>query len=430
MKRKVYERYKPSGAEWLGEIPEHWVMKRLKYAAHIIMGQSPNSEDYMDDSDATPFLQGNADFASRFPVPRVFCDAATKMVQSGALLISVRAPVGAINEADRTYGIGRGLCAVITNKEGLGKSYLWYLLQVTREELNVIATGSTYDAVSVDEVGAMAIHLPHHLEQEAISAFLDRETSRIDDLMGKKQRQIELLQEKRSAFISHVVTKGLDQDVKMKDSGVEWLGEIPEHWSILPLKRLARVRYGLGQPPKETSYGLPLLRATNIKQGRIIPEGLILADPSDIPSSRDALLRENEILVVRSGAYTGDSAIVRKEYAGAVAGYDLVVTVFEGLPDYFAWQFLGPEIYGFQFQAVRLRAAQPHMNAEELGNTIVVSPPLRDQETIVEFIDQETSRMDKLVENINESIDLLREYRTALISATVTGKIDVREEVA
>jgi len=154
-KWRPYPKYKPSGIEWLGEIPVHWEVRRLKFAARVIMGQSPNSNDYSYDSEGLPFLQGNAEFSQKYPVPRLICNLAAKVAPAGALLISVRAPVGALNVADREYGIGRGLCAVLPRRLVLDQLYSWYLLHVIREELFSVAKGSTYDAVTADEVASL-----------------------------------------------------------------------------------------------------------------------------------------------------------------------------------------------------------------------------------------------------------------------------------
>ena len=256
--------------------------------------------------------------------------------------------------------------------------------------------------------------------------FLDRETASINALIAKKQQLITLLRERRTALISHAVTKGLDTTVPMKNSGVAWLGEIPKHWYALPLKRFARIRYGLGQPPLEMKDGVPLIRATNVKSGCIMDEGMLYVDPKDVPQSRDATLSSGEIIVVRSGAYTGDSSIIPTKYNGSIAGYDMVVTVKNANNSFVAWQILTHEVRDLQFGFHKLRAAQPHLNAEELGETLLVFPPLSEQQAIVAYLDKETTRIDALIARIEDGIKKLQEYSIALISAAVTGKIDVR----
>ena len=136
---------KPSGVEWIGKIPKHWKVKRLKYIADLNMGQSPPSEEYNDDRLGTPFLQGNAEFGAHHPTPKIYCPTSKKHASPGDILVSVRAPVGALNIADQGYGIGRGLCAIRPRTNQLERHYAKYLLEVVRTELYAVATGSTYE---------------------------------------------------------------------------------------------------------------------------------------------------------------------------------------------------------------------------------------------------------------------------------------------
>ena len=229
---KQYPAYRDSGVEWLGKVPEGWRIMRAKYCSKINMGQSPSSEDCSIDRIGLPFLQGNAEFGAVSPTPKQYCGVARKVTHTGDLLISVRAPVGALNVADQDYGIGRGLCGITSNETNLNSAFCWHLLHYVRVQLNLCAAGSTYDAVSADDVGNMVLVIPPLPEQRAIATFLDRETAKIDALAAKKERLVELLEEKRTALISHAVTRGLDPDAPMKDSGIEWLGEVPEGWEI------------------------------------------------------------------------------------------------------------------------------------------------------------------------------------------------------
>ena len=135
--------------------------------------------------------------------------------------------------------------------------------------------------------------------------YLDRADERIRRAISAKERLIELMTEQRQAVIHRAVTRGLDPNVRLKDSGVEWLGDVPSHWEVRRLKSVGSIRYGLGQPPREAHNGLPLIRATNVQRGRIIDKDMLYVDPEDVPKGRAAFLRTGEIIVVRSGAYTG-----------------------------------------------------------------------------------------------------------------------------
>ena len=228
-------------------------MKRLKHIALAVAGQSPPSETVSDGINGVPFLQGNADFGSLNPSPKQVCSSAPKRAKAGDILMSVRAPVGATNVADQTFGIGRGLCAIRT-ASACDQSFCYYLVMAMVPHLQRVASGSTYDGITVADVGNLSTPLPPCDEQRSIAAFLDSETARIDALVEKKERLIELLQEKRVALVTRAVTRGLDPNVPMKDSGLEWLGEIPVHWAVPPLKAVSDLQTG-ADPGQEIRYG-------------------------------------------------------------------------------------------------------------------------------------------------------------------------------
>jgi len=433
---KPYTTYKDSGVEWLGEVPEGWESKRLKYISTVndeTLGETTDSNFellYVDISsvDSVSGIK-NKEYMTFENAP----SRARRKVRHGDIIIStvrtyLRA-ISPINNPEPNMIVSTGF-AVIHPKKGIESQFAAYALRAPYfvDEVVANSVGVSYPAINASEMITFNIILPSLAEQRAIAAFLDRKTAHIDILISKKERLITLLQEKRAALISHTVTKGLDPDVPMKDSGVEWLGEIPAHWEIMDLKRIANVRYGLGQPPSELINGLPLIRATNIKRGQISDENMLFIDPDEVPEGRDAVLSEGEIIVVRSGAYTGDSAIIPLKYAGAIAGYDTVLTIKKGSNHYFAWQFLSTEIYDLEFGFYKLRAAQPHLNAEEIKETMVIVPLIDEQHAIAAFLDRETAKLDALISKIHKAIEKLQEYRTALISAAVTGKIDVRNE--
>ena len=201
---------KDSGVAWLGEVPAGWEVKRLKYSANLIMGQSPPSENYSNERIGLPFLQGCAEFGHNHPKPKQFCRTPTKVSPRGAILVSVRAPVGRLNFANQEYGIGRGLCAVVPNAHLIDTVFTYYQFAGSQDGLAIVSTGSTYDAVSVSDVGNLMFLLPPLEEQKQIAAFLDRETEKIDTLIEKCETAIGLLKERRTALISAAVTGKID----------------------------------------------------------------------------------------------------------------------------------------------------------------------------------------------------------------------------
>ena len=206
------------------------------------MGQSPPSTDYsVSAEDGLPFLQGTADFGMTTPSPRVFCGSPTKLAHEGDLLVSVRAPVGDLNIADRTFGIGRGLCTVRPLPDWDSR-FAWWALHEARHRLNRVSTGSTYGAVDIERVENLLVESPRYCEQRAIADYLDRETMRLDALVALKERLLGLLAERRHALVARAVLRGLSADVRFRRSGVPWLGDIPEHWDTERARWLFRER--------------------------------------------------------------------------------------------------------------------------------------------------------------------------------------------
>lgn len=436
---KPYPANKDSGVGWLGEIPAHWEVKRLKFVAHIEAGQSPPSEVVTDGSDGLPFLQGNADFGPANPMPRQVCDAAPKRARAGDILLSVRAPVGALNIADQEYGIGRGLCAIGFSPV-VHRRFGFHLLATTRKQLDSEATGSTYDAVTASDVGDLPQVLPEEPEQRAIAAFLDRETARIDALVAKKERLIELLQEQRTALITRAVTKGLDATVPMKDSGVEWLGEIPAHWEVKRLKHLlAATKGAIKTGPFGSQLQSSEMQAGDIKvynQRTVLGRDFSGGD-NYVSLQKFAELRAFETfpgdLLITTRGSIGRCAVLPE---GAERGI-LHPCLMRVQPDkrriltrFLEIQIEEAVIVLDQLRFVSNATTIDVIYSESLREVLLTVPPMEEQAAITAAVNRETTRIDALVAKVREAIERLEELRTSLISAAVTGKIDVREEVA
>lgn len=415
MRFPAYPNYKPSGVEWLGNVPAHWKIERLKFCARTVMGQSPSSEFYSLDNDGVPFLQGNAEFGERFPTAKWSCDAAVKRVPVGALLLSVRAPVGAVNEADRTYGIGRGLCAVVVKVADLQAAFAWFSLQIIRTELDTKATGSTYDAVSAADVGNLQIALPPREEQCAISSFLDAETAKLDTLVAKNKALIDKLKEKRTALISRTVTRGLppeaaraadlDPHPQLRPSGFDWLGDVPVHWDVKQLKWAVMFQRGHDLPSEDREDGLvPLVSSSGVSS-----------------THSRAVARSPGIVTGRYGTI-GRFYLVTEDY------WPLNTTLYSidlrANEPRFLLRMLTHLSPLFLLNAVK--SAVPGVDRNDIHPIRTAVPPVPEQRAIADYLDRGTAKIDHMVAKVEATIERLQEYRTALITAAVTGKIDVR----
>ncbi len=426
---KTYPAYKDSGIEWIGEIPKHWIKLRLKFTDEVIMGQSPNSEDYNDIEAGLPFLQGNADFTNLYPKPRIWCETATKVANKNDVLLSVRAPVGAVNMADREYGIGRGLCAIRFKKSF--HKYLYYLSLSINDELNSIATGSTYTAVTADEVKNVFIPLLPSDEQKAIADFLDKKTALIDGLIEKKKRQIELLKEQRQAVINQAVTKGLNPNVEMKDSGIEWIGQIPKHWEVKRLKFLGKAILGLTYSPddivEDETKGMLVLRSSNIQNSKLSLEDNVYVD-TKVPE--ELITQEGDILIC---SRNGSRQLIGKNLCiddrSKQCTFGAFMTIFRSEH----WRYLSKVFNSTIFTSqsgMYLTSTINQLTVNTLNGLIIAIPPTpEEQEEVAIYIDEKTEDIDKGISKAEKQIELLQEYRIVLISEAVTGKIDVREAV-
>ncbi len=428
---KAYPVYKKSEIRWIGNIPNHWEVIRVKHSDIVIMGQSPNSNDYNLEEIGLPFLQGNADFTKLHPRPRVWCDTVNKIAEKDAVLVSVRAPIGSVNIADQEYGIGRGLCAIRSNSTP--STLLFYFFIALNEELNSIGTGSTYTAISVDDVKnthILKIPLP---EQQAIVDFLDRKTAQIDTLIAKKQRQIELLQEHRTALINQAVTKGLNPDAPMKDSGIEWLGKIPDHWRIVRIKHISinMISGPFGSSLTKDMYTKDGFRVYG--QEQVIPADFTIGDyyiseQKYLDMQRYAI-SPGEVLISCVGTF-GKIAVVPNDVEPGIINPRLIKVSPNRnsvVPDYLG-EALSSNLTFEQLKRVSRGGTMGVINLGLLSEILLPLPPLDEQEEILYFLKNKKAKSKITRKNIENQLSLLNEYRTALISAAVTGKIDVRGE--
>jgi type I restriction enzyme S subunit len=426
-----YPEYKETNVERLGSIPSHWQLLPCRAIVDECMDKNTDAriQDYLSLMANVGVIryEDKGDVGNKKPDDLSKC----KIVRPGNLVIN------SMNYGIGSYGLSTyaGVCSPVYIVLDPFQSVIEtrYALRIFEEKQfqswaqsfgnGILAHRS---AIGWDDLKNIKIGLPPLEEQTQIARFLDHETAKIDALIREQERLIELLQEKRQAVISHAVTKGLDPDAPMKDSGVEWLGEVPAHWQRSTIKRIATIRYGIGEPPRYQDSGTPLIRATNVDHGTLTPKGMVFVNPKDIPQKRIVWLKRDDILVVRSGAYTGDSAIVTEEYLPAIAGFDMVLRDISCNPMFLQLALLSSYVKGNQIDLEKMRAAQPHLNAEELGSCFLFLPPSEEQGEIVDRINNKTANLDALIEQATSTVGLLKERRSALVSAAVTGKIDVR----
>ncbi len=296
--------------------------------------------------------------------------------------------------------------------------FLFYYLSCdpTNIQLDLLSTGSTRDTIGIQQIRKFKILTPKFEEQITICSFLDRETARIDALIAKKERQIELLQEKRAALISHAVTKGLEPNAKMKDSGIEWLGMVPEGWEIKKIAWITKCLDG---------KRIPL---NTEERGKMQGEYPYWGANAIVDYINDWLFNEPLVLLGEDGAPFFEKF---KDVAFAVDGKIWVNNHTHVLrPKKIHYKFLAYALNSVDYRPYINGATRDKLTQSEMNSIHIQCPPLPEQHAIAAFLDRETARIDEIIEKIKVSIEKLNEYRSALISAAVTGKIDVRQEVS
>jgi type I restriction enzyme S subunit len=282
--------------------------------------------------------------------------------------------------------------------------------------------------LNTDTIGSIRIALPPPRELNHVLAFLDRETAKIDALVAEQRRLIELLKEKRQAVISHAVTKGLNPDAPMKDSGIEWLGEVPAHWEVMRLKHVSpQITVGIVVEPSKyyVEDGVPALRSLNVEQGSVKLENLVFISKEANEAQAKSKLRQGDLVAVRTGQ-PGTTAVIPPDLDGCNCIDLIIIRKPANGNEWFLSWFLASDFALIQFSSGSGGAIQQHFNVGTAVNLIIPIPPRDEQNAIVDFINAETTKFDTLTSEAQRAIDLLQERRTALISAAVTGQIDVR----
>lgn len=412
-----YSEYKDSGVQWLGEIPSHWKVAKLKFYSDIIMGQSPLGNDVVDFG-KIQFMQGNAEFGVKYPSPRNYCDKAKKYSRIGDILMSVRAPVGALNVSDKVYGIGRGLCAI--KPVNVSLLYLWYYLQYGVCGFKQKATGSTFESVNMDTIKGLNILLPTSAEQDAIVRYLDAATSKIDKAIAMQQKMIDLLNERKQIIIQNAVTKGLDDKVELKDSGVEWIGMIPKHWSVRRGKYLFRIINEYSTTGNEEL--LTVSDRTGITPRSLKNVNMFMAE------SLIGYKKCSKGDICSNIMWMWHGAVGVTEYNGVISpSYGVYRQIREEYDSYYLDYLLRvPKLVEvYKLNSTGLTESRLRLYPDDFFNINFILPPIKEQRDIVSLIKKQVFSIDKNIEHCQRQITLLQERKQIIINEVVTGKVKV-----
>jgi type I restriction enzyme S subunit len=422
-----YEAYRDSGLEWLGEIPDHWRLKKTKYLWRELEERSVTGEEQLlSVSQYYGVVPKEDDSRSESLVDYKRC-------REQDLVVNIMlAWMGGLGVAGHDGIVSPAYC-VYRQREGNNPKYFnylyrspLYLSEFAKKSKGVVPSRWR---MYTEDFGQVLSLIPPRDEQDRIATFLDQKTAEIDEAIAKKQRLIELLKEQKAILINQAVTKGLNPDAPMRDSGVEWIGEVPEHWGIKKLKYVAGgFMYGTSVDCNTESTGIPVLRIPNISKGYLNIEDLKYAKLSK-QEEENYLLKDNDILIVRTNGnpqLVGRCALIKGDGKFMFASYLIKVTPQKNIdPRFLATVMASASVQNYLTHSARTSAGNYNLNTQSLGDTYLAYPPIGEQKQIVAYEQSLQSGFNEILGAAEKEISLLDELKSCTIAHAVTGKIKI-----
>jgi type I restriction enzyme, S subunit len=444
----AYEEYRSSPMVWLDRLPAHWKMASLRWISKRFAGGTPDkgNDAYWEDGEI-PWINSGAVNDGYITQPSElishegFANSSARWISKDALVMALAGQgktKGMVAQLGISTTCNQSMAAIVPDRR-ISPRYLYWWLAANYQNVRNLAGGEARDGLNLEMLGSIPCPMPPIEEQRTIARVLDAKTAQIDALVAKKQLLIARLKERRSTLIARTVISGLSPDaaaavqhspkLEVKDSGVNWLGQIPSQWRLLPLtKYVAEMSDYRGKTPEKTDDGVFLVTARNIRMGYIDYESsqeyVSVEDYAEI--MRRGLPKAGDILFTTE-APLGNVALVDREdiaLAQRVLRFRMRRSHFHSR---FALYAMMADYFQAQLKSLSTGSTAEGLKASKLFMLQLVTPPLAEQQTIVKFLDAECARMDGLMEMAGRAIDSLTEYRQALVTSAVTGKIDVRE---
>lgn len=443
---KPYEKYKDSGVDggdhrWIGDIPEHWSKLKIgRTFRKIGSGTTPNTntEKYYEDGNINWLNTGDLNdsyiTSTKKKITQIAIDeiSTLKLSSIDSIVIALYgATIGKLGHLKIETTTNQA-CCVLSESEEIENRYLFYFLMAAKNFIISKAYGGGQPNISQDLIKQLYITAPSQQEQTAIAKYLDHQTAVIDELIEKKTKQIALLKEKRQAIINETVTKGLDPTAKMKDSGINWLGEIPEGWEVTRLRYLGKCQNGVSQGSEYFGSGDPFVNYSDVYKNIALPQSVTgLAKSTDADKENYSVI-EGDIFFTRTSETIEEiglssiclNTIQNAVFAGFLIRFRPIPNVLD--KDFSKYYFRShiPRVYFVKEMNLVTRAS---LSQELLKSLHVLLPSLEEQKELAKFLDTQVEKMNSAILEIESAVQKLKEYRQSLISEAVTGKIDVRE---
>lgn len=437
MAKEKYTKYKNSTVSWLGDIPEHWEIRRIKYVFQEHDSRSETGkEDLLSVSQYTGVTKKSDKVAEGESISNAKTLEGYKIVEKGNLVINIMLAWNGSLGISKYNGIVSPAYCVYRNFIG-DERYFGYLFKTknAKQEFKKQSTGIIDSRLRMytDSFFNIKTALPPKQEQTTIANFLDYKTEKINRFIKKKKQLIELLNEQKAANINQSVTKGINPNVTMKDSGIEWLGEIPVHWEIRKLKSQLEIFGRIGYRGYKTTdlvdkgEGAITISPSNMKDFYMQFDECSYLSWEKYEESPEIKIYNMDILFVKTGSTYGKASLVEGLIEKATINPQIVVFKNIQLNETYLWYQLKTQSIKTQVELSVVGGTIPTISQSKIGAYSIVVPPKSEQKLIVDYIESEISVIDKTISTIEKEITLVEEYKTALIAEAVTGKIDVRD---
>jgi type I restriction enzyme S subunit len=413
-----------------------WVRMPTKFAFSILNGSTPSSSEVSywngDIFWATPedigAMSGKVLRDTRRKITEAgYQNSGTRLAPPGSIVLTTRAPVGNLAIAGIPLCTNQG-CKTLVPNDAVDASFAYYQFQARRNELEMLAAGTTFQELSSEKLSALELWLPPLADQRAIAAYLDVQTAKLDELIATKQYLLDLLAEKRQALITHAVTRGLDPAAPLCDSGVPWLGKIPAHWEMTTLRRvLSSMDYGISESVG-INGNVAILRMGDILNGAISYRKIGFVDEV----SPELLLEPGDLLFNRTNSLDQVGKVglfqVDPGFPVSFASYLVRLRCNElVLPKYLNYLLNSPYVVAWARSEALPSIGQANLNPNRYSYLPIPLPPLQEQLDVIGRLDNSLSFVDDLQYATTQTVELLQERRSTLIAAAVTGQIDVTE---
>lgn len=430
---KKYDAYKDSEVKWIGEIPEHWEITPLKFCFKVLSGATPKSTElsYWEDGNINWITPADFKTEDRFIsdgtkkiTKEGFMSCSTTLIPSGSIIFSKRAPIGSVVINSNEVCTNQG-CLSCIPKDDISSLFFYYIMSVSQKYFDMLGTGTTFNEISANVFKNVHLPVPPLSEQQAIASYLDAKTEKIDQMIAKAEKKIEYFGELKQSVITRAVTRGLNPNMPLKDSGVKWIGDVPEHWEIAPLKYFTHIKTGSTPPTLNQEYyeseDINWFTPGDFESLTLKKSGKMISNKAK-DDYACKIFPAGSVYVVGIGATIGKVASC-SESASCNQQINVLIPIKDKIDCRYLVYCMNSQKEGILLSANMVTL--PIINQTKMGQLPIPIPLYAEQQQIATYLDIKCSKIDYIIAAQKKKIAYLQELKQSLIANVVTGKIKV-----